>query len=73
MSKSISHKVFRCLLLLYPKLFLDEFGKEMLDVYEQCEHWQSSWRLLADVILSAIKQQMYYRSILAPGPAPACP
>jgi len=48
---SISRKLFQHFLLLYPKLFGDEFGKEMLDVFEDCQHSQGSWRLLADVLL----------------------
>ena len=64
MTGSISRKLFQHLLFLYPKLFRDEFGKEMLDVFEECEHSQSAWRLLADVLLSAVKQRIQYRSIL---------
>jgi hypothetical protein len=71
MSGSISRKMFQHLLLVYPKLFRDEFGEEMLAVFEECERSQSCWRLLADVVLSAVKQQIYYRSI--PLPTSAAP
>lgn len=63
MTGSISRKLFQHLLFLYPKLFRNEFGKEMLDVFDECKHSQSSWRLLADVLLSAVKQQIHDRSI----------
>ena len=73
MTGSISRKLFQHLLFLYPKLFRDEFGKEMLEVFEQCERSEGCWRLLADVVPSAVRQRIHYRSILVPKSAPFYP
>ena len=56
MTGSISRKLYRRLLMLYPEPFRREFGDEMLGVFEECRAAQGSWRLLADVVLSAARQ-----------------
>lgn len=63
MTGSISRKLCQRILFLYPKPFRDEFGKEMLDVWKECERTQGSWRLLADVLVSSVRQQIHYFSI----------
>ena len=62
---SICHKLFQHLLLLYPKPFRQEFGNEMLETFQECEHSQNSWSLLLDVLRSVLRQQIRYRSSLA--------
>jgi hypothetical protein len=59
---SISRKLYRHCLLLYPKSFRHEFEDEMLDMFEDCRAAQGSCRLLADVVFSAAKQQISERS-----------
>lgn len=36
MTGRISHWLFQQFLLLYPKLFRQEFGEEMLGMFEEC-------------------------------------
>jgi hypothetical protein len=67
---SISRNWFRRVLLLYPESFRQEFGDEMLSMFEECSEAQGCWRVLADVLLSAAKQQVHYLSIPAPKSAP---
>jgi hypothetical protein len=67
---SISRKLYRWVLLLYPEPFRDEFGDEMLSMFAECRTAQGSWHVLADVLLSAAKQQIHYLSIPAPKSAP---
>jgi hypothetical protein len=59
---SISRKLYRHCLLLYPKSFRHEFEDEMLDMFEDCRAAQGSCRLLGDVVFSAAKQQIIERS-----------
>ena len=66
MTGSISRKLYRQFLLLYPEPFRQEFGDEMLDIFEECRATQGSWRLLADVVFSAAKQQIHYLSTPVP-------
>ena len=66
MSESISHKLYRRLLLLYPEPFRHEFRDEMLSMFAECRAAQGAWHVLADVLLSAAKQQIHYLSIPAP-------
>lgn len=66
MSGPVSRKLFRYALLLYPKAFRDEFAAEMLDTFEECQPSQGLWRLLPDMLLSAARQQIYYRSTPVP-------
>ncbi len=70
MTGSISRKLYRQLLLLYPEPFRREFGDEMLSLFEECRRGQASWGLLADVVLSAGRQQIRYRSTPVPKSAP---
>jgi len=67
---SISRKLYRRILQLYPAPFRHEFGDEMLSMFEDCKSAQGSWLVLADVLLSAAKQQIHYLSIPAPKSAP---
>ena len=62
MTGSISRKLYRQFLFLYPESFRQEFGNEMLEMFEDCRAAQGSWRLLADLFFSAIKQQISYPS-----------
>jgi hypothetical protein len=55
---SISRKLYRRVLLLYPEPFRHEFGNEMLNMFVECKAAQGSWHVLADVLLSAAKQQI---------------
>ncbi len=73
MTGSISRKLYRRVLLLYPKPFRHEFGDEMLSMFGDCRAAQGSWHVLADVLLSAAKQQIHYLSIPAPKSAPTRP
>ncbi|HEX4809845.1 MAG TPA: hypothetical protein VH325_12990 [Bryobacteraceae bacterium] len=70
MTGSISRKLYQQFLLLYPEPFRHEFGDEMLAIFEQCRAKQGSWRLFADVVLSAARQQMRYVSAPAPKTGP---
>lgn len=73
MTGSISRKLYRRILLLYPEPFRHEFGDEMLSMFEECKSAQGSWHVLADVLVSAAKQQIHYCSIPAPKSAPLYP
>jgi len=68
MTGSISRRLYQKFLLLYPEPFRYEFGDEMLGMFEECRVTQGSLRLLADVVLSAAKQQICYLST----PVPKC-
>ncbi len=70
MTASISRKLYQQFLLLYPEPFRHEFGDEMLGTFEGCRGAQGSWHLLADVVLSAAKQQIHYLSTPVPKSAP---
>lgn len=70
MTGSISRNLYRWVLLLYPEPFRHEFGDEMLSMFAECRAAQGSWHVLADVLLSAAKQQIHYLSIPAPKSAP---
>ena len=70
MTGSISRKFYRWVLLLYPEPFRNEFGAEMLSMFEECRTAQGSWHVLADALLSAAKQQIHYLSIPAPKSVP---
>lgn len=61
-----SSKLYKWVLLLYPEPFRMEFGDEMLHMFAECRAAQGSLHLLADVLLSAARQQMDY--LLAPAP-----
>jgi hypothetical protein len=67
---SISRKLYRRVLLLYPEPFRHEFGDEMLSMFAECRAAQGSWHVLADVLFSAAKQQIRYLSTPAPKSAP---
>ena len=66
MRGSISRRLYRQFLFLYPEPFRHEFGAEMLGMFEECRVAQGTLRLLADVLLSAAKQQIYYLSAPVP-------
>jgi hypothetical protein len=62
MTTSISRKLYQQFLLLYPEPFRHEFGDEMLSMFEECRATQGPWRLLGDLVVSAVKQNIYYHS-----------
>jgi hypothetical protein len=66
MTGSISRKLYQQFLLLFPEPFRHEFGDEMLSMFEECNAAQGYWRLLADLVFSAVKQNIHYLS--APKP-----
>ncbi len=66
MTESISRRFYRRLLRLYPEPFRNEFEDEMLGMFEECRAAQGSWRLLADGVFSAAKQQIRYVSTPVP-------
>lgn len=61
---SIRRKALQCILFLYPGPFREEFGREMLETFEQCEQSQDSWRLLMDILQAALTQRI--RSLRLP-------
>lgn len=66
MTASISRMLYRRFLFLYPEPFRNEFGDEMLDMFEECRAAQGSWHVLADVLIAAAKQQIRILSIPVP-------
>ena len=70
MTGSISRKLYQRVLSLYPEPFRHEFGDEMLSIFEECRAAQGSWRMLADVLLSAVKQKVHYLATPSPKTAP---
>ena len=66
MSASISRMLYRQFLFLYPEHFRNEFGDEMLSMFEECTGAQGSWHVLADVLIAAAKQRI--RSLSVPVP-----
>jgi hypothetical protein len=70
MTGSISRKLYQQFLLLYPEPFRHEFRDEMLSIFEECRAAQGTWRLLADVVLSAAKQHIRYSSTAVPKSEP---
>jgi hypothetical protein len=70
MNGSLTRKVYEQLILLYPEPFRNEFGDEMLELFEECRRVQGSSALLTDVLFSAVKQQFCYLSTPAPERAP---
>lgn len=70
MTGSTARKLYQRCLLLYPESFRQEFGDEMLGMFEECRVAQGSSRVLADVLFSALKQQISYRSTPLPESAP---
>ena len=70
MTGSIARKLYQQCLLLYPEPFRCEFKAEMLGIFEECRGIQGSFSLLVDLVLSAAKQQVHYRSTPAPKSTP---
>ncbi len=70
MTGSISRKLYRQFLLLYPEPFRHEFGDEMLGIFEECKATQGSLRVFADLVLSAARQQVRYVSAPVPKTTP---
>jgi hypothetical protein len=70
MTGSTKRKFYRRFLRLYPEPFRHEFGDEMLSMFDECRVSQGLWRLLADVLFSAAKQQIQYFSAPVPTSAP---
>ncbi len=70
MTRSMARKLYQQFLLLYPEPFRHEFGDEMLGIFEQCQREQSAWHLLADVVLSVVRQQVRSRFTPVPRSAP---
>lgn len=58
MNGTILRTLYRRTLLLYPEPFRHEFGDEMLSMFAECKAAQGAWHVLADVLLSAAKQQI---------------
>ena len=65
MTASLSRRLFRQILLLYPEPFRREFADEMLGVFDQCRLAQPPSRLLIDGLMGALKQQSHYRALPA--------
>ena len=65
-----SSKLYMWVLLLYPEPFRMEFGDEMLQMFAECRAAQGSLHLLADVLFSAARQQIYYLLVPTPKNAP---
>jgi len=59
---STARKLYQRCLLLYPESFRREFEDEMLGMFEDCRAAQGFWLLLADVVSSALKQQISHGS-----------
>jgi hypothetical protein len=57
-----ARKLYQQCLLLYPESFRHEFEDEMLGMFEDCKKAQGFWLLLADVVFSALKQQITHSS-----------
>ena len=70
MTRLTARKVYQQFLWLYPKPFRHEFAEEILNVFDECRAAQGSWRLLADLLLSAARQQIRYRSTFVPRSVP---
>jgi hypothetical protein len=70
MSLVLAREVYRRFLALYPEPFRQEFGDEMLDMFEACAAAQGFWHLLTDVVFSAFKQQFRYLSTPSPKSTP---
>jgi hypothetical protein len=70
MTASISRMLYRQFLYLYPEPFRNEFGDEMLSMFEECRAAQGSWHVLADVLIAVAKQQIRIRSIPVPERVP---
>jgi hypothetical protein len=66
MISSISHRLYRQIILLYPEPFRREFGEEMLGVFDECQATQEPWHLFADGLRAALKQQLRYLTTPAP-------
>jgi hypothetical protein len=67
---SISRTLYKQILYLHPEPFRREFGNEMLSIFDECKATQGSFHLLADLFLSALKQQIHYLAIPAPRRTP---
>ncbi len=66
MSGSISRRLYQRFLRLYPEPFRQEFGDEMLGMFEECRGTQGCCRLFIEVVFSAAKQQIRYVSTPMP-------
>jgi hypothetical protein len=66
----VSRSFYQWSLWLYPEPFRREFGGEMLALWEECKAAHGAWRLLADVVVSAARQQIHYWWTPAPEGAP---
>ena len=68
MTATLSTRLYRRIILLYPEPFRREFGAEMLGVFNECRATQKISRLLADALIAALKQQLHYLATPAPAP-----
>lgn len=66
MIHSISHRLYQQIILLHPEPFRREFGEEMLSVFKECQEIQGIPHLLADGLVTALKQRLHYLTIRAP-------
>lgn len=67
MTGSMTRRIYRHILLLYPEPFRREFGEEMLGVFDQCQaSHRGSPYLLADGLFAALRQHVH--SFSAPEP-----
>lgn len=62
----ISRGFYRCCLALHPEPFRIEFGPEMLEIFDASAADQGVFFVLADVMRSAIRQQIRYHTAPAP-------
>jgi hypothetical protein len=70
MRRSLASHLYRRFLRLHPEHFRIEFGEEMLEIFEESATDQGTFFVLADVILSAARQQIRYHTAPAPTRVP---
>jgi hypothetical protein len=69
---SISRRLYQQIILLYPEPFRREFGQEMLGVFDECRAAQGGPYLLADGLVTALKQYLHYLAKPAPDKTALC-
>ncbi len=70
MTRFITRQIYRQILSFHPEPFRREFEDEILGMFEECSQTLGPSNLLADVLLSALKQQVQYFATPAPAKAP---
>ena len=66
MTGSISRKLYGDFSCYTLSPFRNEFGDEVAGMFEECRRAQGFWNLIADVVLSAVRQQIHHFSIPVP-------